>query len=156
MPSAWDNQNLFSFTLGYKLKRNWELGLKYRFQGGLPYTPFNEVDSRRNYATNGSGILDYTRFNQLRLGSFQQGDIRIDKKWNFKKTTLDLFIDVQNFTAFKSPVLPQYTFDRNLTTRQFITTDGQPLKTDGSNAIPSIVVTNTSVPLPTIGVIVEF
>ena len=156
LPSAWDNQNLFSFTLGYKLKRNWELGLKYRFQGGLPYTPFNETDSRRNYAANGTGILDYNRFNQLRLGSFQQSDIRIDKKWNFKKTTLDFFIDVQNWTAFKTPVLPQYTFDRDFGTRQFITTDGQPLSGDGSNAVPRIFVTNTSIPLPTIGVIFEF
>ncbi|MEJ7627406.1 MAG: TonB-dependent receptor [Ferruginibacter sp.] len=156
LPSAWDNQNLFSFTLGYKLNRNWELGLKYRFQGGLPYTPFDETASRRNYATNGSGILDYTRFNELRLGYFHQSDIRIDKKWNFKKTTLDLFIDIQNWTAFKTPVLPQYTFDRNLSTRQFITTDGQPLSGDGSNAVPKIFVSNTSVPLPTIGVIFEF
>ena len=156
LPSAWDNRNLFSFTLGYKLKRNWELGLKYRFQGGLPYTPFNEADSRRNYATSGMGILDYTRFNQLRLSNFQQSDLRVDKKWNFKKTTLDVFIDVQNWTAFRSPVLPQYIFDRDLTTRQFITTDGQPLQGDGSNAVPRINVTNTSVPLPTIGVIVEF
>ncbi len=156
LPSAWDNQNLFSFTLGYKLKRNWELGLKYRFQGGLPYTPFNEADSRRNYATSGVGILDYSRFNQLRLGNFQQSDLRVDKKWNFKKTTLDVFIDVQNWTAFRSPVLPQYIFDRDLSTRQFITTDGQPLQGDGSNAVPKINVTNTSVPLPTIGVIVEF
>ncbi len=156
LPSAWDNQNLFSFTLGYKLKRNWELGLKYRFQGGLPYTPFNETDSRRNYATSGTGILDYTRFNQLRLSHFQQSDIRIDKKLNFKKTTLDFFIDIQNWTAFKSPVLPQYTFDRDFNTRKFITTDGQPLRGDGSNAVPSIIVTTTSVPLPTIGLVVEF
>ena len=76
---AWDNRNLFSFTLGYKLKRNWELGLKYRFQG-IPYTPFNETDSRRNYATSGTGILDYSRFNQLYLSNFQQSDFRVNKK----------------------------------------------------------------------------
>lgn len=156
LPSAWDNQNLFSFTLGYKFKRNWELGLKYRFQGGLPYTPFDEVASQRNYATYGSGILDYSRFNSLRLGSFQQSDIRVDKKWNFRKTSLDLFIDIQNWTAFKSPVLPQYTFDRDLTTGAFITNDGQPLREDGANSIPRILTENSSAPLPTIGFILEF
>ena len=155
LPSAWDNQNLFSFTLGYKLKRNWELGLKYRFQG-IPYTPFNETDSRRNYATSGTGILDYSSFNQLRLSNFQQSDFRVNKKWNFKKTTLDFFIDIQNWTAFKSPVLPQYIFDRDVNTRQYITTDGQPLMKDGSNAVPKINVSTTSVPLRTIGVIFEF
>ena len=156
LPSAWDNRHLASFTLGYKLKRNWEIGVKYRFQGGLPYTPFNEAASRRNYATLGTGVLDYSRFNQLRLGNFQQSDLRIDKKWNFKKVTLDLFIDVQNWTAFRSPVLPQYTFDRNLETGNFLTTNGQPLNNDGSNAIPQIFTSNESAPLPTIGFIIEF
>ena len=156
LPSAWDNRHLASFTLGYKLKRNWEIGVKYRFQGGLPYTPFNEAASRRNYATLGTGVLDYSRFNQLRLGNFQQSDLRIDKKWNFKKVTLDLFIDIQNWTAFRSPVLPQYTFDRNLETGNFLTTNGQPLNNDGSNAIPQIFTSNKSAPLPTLGFIVEF
>ncbi|HEY0680488.1 MAG TPA: TonB-dependent receptor [Chitinophagaceae bacterium] len=156
LASAWDNRHLFSFTLGYKMKRAWEIGLKYRFQGGLPYTPFDETASRLNYVTFGNGILDYNRFNQRRLGNFQQSDLRIDKKWNFKKVTLDLFIDVQNWTAFKKPVLPQYTFDRDLTNGNFITTDGQPLKSDGSNAVPQILTSNSSVPLPTIGFILEF
>lgn len=156
LPSAWDNHNLFSFTIGYKLKKNWEAGLKYRFQGGVPYTPYNETASRKNYATYGNGILDYTRFNKLRLGNFQQSDIRVDKKWNFKKTTIDLFIDIQNWTAFKTPVTPQYTFDRNLNTKEYITSDGQPLQSDGANAIPRIFTSNSSVPLPAIGFIVEF
>jgi hypothetical protein len=156
LPSAWDNRHLASFTLGYKLKRAWEIGLKYRLQGGLPYTPFDEIASRRNYATLGNGVLNYSLFNQQRLGSFQQSDLRIDKKWNFKKTTLDLFVDVQNWTAFKTPVLPQYTFDRDLNTRNFITTDGQPLNSDGSNAVPQIFTSNSSTVLPTIGFILEF
>lgn len=156
LPSAWDNRHLASFTLGYKLNRSWEIGLKYRLQGGLPYTPFDEAASQRNYATLGNGILDYNQFNQLRLGTFQQSDLRIDKKWNFKKTTLDLFIDIQNWTAFKTPVLPQYTFDRDFKTGSFITTDEQPLNSDGSNAVPRIFTSNTSVPLPTLGFILEF
>jgi hypothetical protein len=86
---------------------NW---LEVLLQGGLPYTPSHEAVSRRNYATLGNGVLDYSQFNQMRLGTFQQSDLRIDKKWNFKKTTLDLFIDVQNCTAFKTPVLPQYSW----------------------------------------------
>ncbi len=156
LPSAWDNRHLFSFTLGHKFNHNWELGLKYRFQGGVPYTPFDESASRVNYATQGAGILDYSRFNQQRLSNFQQSDLRIDKKWNLKKVTIDVFIDIQNWTAFKTPVLPQYTFDRNLSTSAFITNNNQPLAADGSNAIPKIIVESDSAPLPTIGFIIEF
>jgi hypothetical protein len=156
LPSAWDNQHLASFTLGYKLNRSWEIGLKYRLQGGLPYTPFDDTASRRNYATLGTGVLNYSQFNQQRLGAFQQSDLRIDKKFNFRKTTLDLFIDVQNWTAFRTPVLPQYTFDRDLKTGTFLTTDGQALNSDGSNAVPQTFTSNSSSPLPTIGFILEF
>ena len=46
--SAWDNNHLLSITTGYKFNRNWELGLKFRYQGGAPYTPFNETASRFN------------------------------------------------------------------------------------------------------------
>src|SRR5690606_6074747 len=80
--SAWDNRHLLSATLGYKFPRNWELGLKYRYQGGAPYTPFDLVESRRNFLTQGQGLLDYSRFNTLRLAAFSASDIRIDKKWN--------------------------------------------------------------------------
>lgn len=156
LPSAWDNRNILSFTLGYKFKGNWELGLKYRFQGGLPYTPFNEDLSRQNYVTYGNGILDYSRFNTLRLKNFQQSDIRIDRKWNFRKTTLDIFIDVQNWTAFNLPINPVYTFDRDLSTGAYLTNDGRPLRMDGSNAIPKVLIEDASVPLPTIGIIFEF
>lgn len=156
VPSAWDNRHLFSFTLGYKLKRNWEIGLKYRYQGGLPYTPFDEQASRLNYLTFGNGILDYNRFNQDRLRNFQQSDFRVDKKWNFRKVTLDIFIDIQNWTAFKSPTSPQYVFDRNLQTGEYLTTDGQPIKEDGTNAFPVILTSASSAPLPTLGFILEF
>lgn len=46
--SAWENGHLLSITAGYKLGRNWELGLKFRYQGGAPYTPFDEAASRLN------------------------------------------------------------------------------------------------------------
>jgi outer membrane receptor for ferrienterochelin and colicin len=43
--SSWDNKHLLSFTMGYQFPRNWELGLKFRYQGGVPNTPYDEVES---------------------------------------------------------------------------------------------------------------
>jgi outer membrane receptor protein involved in Fe transport len=96
IPSAWDNRHLLAFTGGYKFKKNWELGVKYRLLGGTPYTPYDTIASRLNYATVGSGVLDYSKFNTLRLKPFQSLDVRLDKKWNFNKWTLDIFIDIVN------------------------------------------------------------
>ncbi len=155
-PSSWDNRHLVSATFGYKFPRNWELGLKYRFQGGAPYTPFDLMESRQNYLTQGQGLLDYTRFNTQRLQSFSSSDVRIDKKWNFKKITLDVFLDVSNWWGAKSPAYPQYTFERDLNTLEFITTDGLPVAADGSNASPLVLLNNDAVILPTLGFIIEF
>lgn len=155
-PSAWDNRHLVSLTLGYKLPRNWEIGLKYRYQGGAPYTPFDLVESRRNFLTQGQGLLDYSRFNTDRLAAFSASDIRIDKKWNFKKITFDIFLDVSNWWGAKSVSFPKYSFERNLNSGAFVTTDNQAPAMDGSNAIPIIINDDDPVVLPTIGFIIEF
>ncbi len=154
--SAWDNRHLFSATTGYKLKRNWELGIKLRVQGGAPYTPFDNVASRLNFQTRGEGILDYTLLNTQRLKAFHSGDFRIDKKWNFKKMTLDFYIDVTNFYNAKQPVYPQYTFERTTDNSAFKTTDNLPLRQDGSNGIPILLTSSDAIPIPTIGFIIEF
>ena len=156
IPSSWDNEQLLSVTLGYKFQRNWELGLKFRYQGGAPYTPYNESESRLNYLSQGQGIFDFTRLNTLRLGGFNGSDIRIDKKWNFKKTTIDLFMDVTNWYAAKSVAVPSYTFKRTEDNSAFTTTDGSVIKADGSNAIPVLLRNDEAQFTPTIGVIVEF
>ena len=154
--SAWDNRHLLSLLLGYKFKKNWELGIKYRYQGGAPYTPFNLAESQLNYLPQGQGILDYARINTLRLGVFSQSDLRIDKKWNFRRLTLDLFLDVSNWWGGKSVSYPKYSFERDLVTGGFVTVDGQPVKSDGSNARPMILLDDEPVILPTIGFIIEF
>jgi TonB dependent receptor/Carboxypeptidase regulatory-like domain/TonB-dependent Receptor Plug Domain len=156
IPSAWDNRHLISFTWGYKFPKNWELGLKFRFQGGAPYTPFDMVASQANYLTLGEGILDFNRLNTQRLNSFNSSDVRIDKKWNFKKTTLDLFLDVTNWYVAKVFQPDSYTFKRNDANTAFVTTNGQPIQQNGSNAIPLLLSNNDASVLPTIGFIVEF
>lgn len=156
LPSSWDNKHLLSVTWGYKFKRNWELGIKFRYQGGAPYTPFEENLSRLNYLSQGSGTPDYSRLNSLRLGGFNSSDLRLDKKWNFKKTTLDLFLDVTNWYLAKNPAVPEYTFTRNPSNTGFVTTDDKPIRPDGSNAIPTRVKNDDPFFTPTIGFIVEF
>lgn len=154
--SAWDNRHLVSAIAGYKFKKGWEVGLKHRFAGGNPYTPFELTQSRQNYLLTGSGTLDYAQLNTIRLGGFNQTDIRVDKKWNFKRITLDVFLDIQNVLRSKNPAIPQYAFERTADNSGWATTDGQPIKTDGSNGIPKIIPNFNDTFLPTFGFIVEF
>jgi hypothetical protein len=156
IPSAWDNTNLISFVGGYKLPRNWELGVKYRYQGGAPYTPFNLEASQRNYLTLGTGVLDNSKLNSLQLNAFNAMDLRIDKKWNYRKALLDFYIDFTNVLQAKNQAYPNYTFKQNADATGFASTDGQPLKLDGSNGIPFILDNPTNNSVPTIGLIYEF
>jgi hypothetical protein len=142
--------------MGYKLPKDWEIGLKFRYQGAAPFTPFDLEKSRANFLTLGTGVLDYRLVNSQRLPAFHSGDIRIDKKWNFQKIAIDLFLDIQNFYGAKSAGMPQYTFKRNSDNTAFVSTDGNPVTSYGSNAIPFILNNIDGNVLPTIGFIVEF
>lgn len=155
-PSSWDNRHLISATMGYIFKGGYELGLKYRFAGGNPYTPYDETVSRETYLLLGKGTLDYSRINTIRMQDFQQLDLRINKKYNFKKLTLEAFIDIQNILGFKNESMPNYTFKRNADNTGFETTDGLAIKQDGSNAIPVILENKDVTVVPTIGIMIEF
>jgi hypothetical protein len=154
--ASWDNRQLISMTAGYKLPKNWEIGLKFRYQGAAPYTPYNELASRARYLTLGTGVFDYAKINTMRLSAFNSADIRIDKKWNNKKTTYDFYIDITNFYGSVAKEADLYTFKRNAANTAFVTTDGMPIKSDGSNAIPVYLKNAQSTILPSIGLIIEF
>jgi outer membrane cobalamin receptor len=155
-PASWDNRQLVSFTIGNKFSKNWEAGLKFRYQGAAPFTPFDLEQSRINYLTLGTGIFNYELVNSQRLPAFHAADIRIDKKWNYSRFTLDLYLDIQNFYGATGAGIPNFTFKRNEDNTAFITTDNQPIQSNGSNAIPLILNNRDGNVLPTIGFILEF
>ena len=165
IPSTWDNRHLVSFTGGYKFKHNWELGIRYRYQGGTPYTPFQIFNSLENYPFTNSGVLDYSRINSQRLSGFSAMDVRLDKKWNFKKWTLDLFLDIQNFFNAKNPTPPGFTLQRNgdggIATSNNTAYNpgifGNPAAPNNRQlAIPAILPNTSGARLPSMGFVVEF
>ena len=98
IPSSWDNRHLLSITGGKKLKKNWEIGGKFKLVGGQPYTPYDYEASAiiENYDVSNSGILDYSKLNSERFDTFHQLDLRIDKTWYWEKLSLNFYIDIQN------------------------------------------------------------
>ncbi len=104
IPSAWDNRNLLNLTISRKFKYNWQIGIKYRYAGGAPYTPWDYNKSSLVSAWNvqGRGYLDYDQYNTLRLNDFNQLDLRVDKAFYFKKWSLMFYIDIQNALNLKA------------------------------------------------------
>ncbi len=96
--SSWDFKHMISMTAGKTFNRNWEAGIRFRFNSGSPFTPFDIAASslRENWDISGQGVLDVRRLNEERTRAFHQLDLRIDKKYYFKTWTLDVFLDIQN------------------------------------------------------------
>jgi hypothetical protein len=102
--SSWDARHIISTTLGKKFKKNWEIGMNWRFQSGLPFTPFSPASSLvANWSVNNRGILDFNQINTLRREAFNTVDIRVDKKWFFTKWSLNLYLDIENITGNAIP-----------------------------------------------------
>ena len=115
IPSAWDNQIVIAITAGKKIGKTWEIGAKWRFSGGTPYTPFDVSRSSliSVWDISGRGLLDYSQLNSYRIKSFHQLDFRIDKKFFFKKINLNTYIDIQNAYNFKSEGQPYLDVQRD-------------------------------------------
>ncbi len=156
-PTAWDNKHLLNLTATRNFKNNWDVGLKWRFVGGSPYTPIDEYRSSFVTAWNAKGrpYLDYSRFNEKRLSPFHQLDIRIDKQYFFDKWSLMFYLDIQNFYNFKSEEPDRLTVEKEDGSIVDKINPGAPLpqqrydlrriESDGQGTV-----------LPSIGVIVEF
>ncbi|MFA8449368.1 MAG: TonB-dependent receptor domain-containing protein [Bacteroidales bacterium] len=103
IPAKWDNKHILNLTVLKSLKRNWEIGFRWRFVGGSPYTPYDLDKSSLVLAWNAKSepYLNYSAFNTLRLPVFHQLDLRIDKEWFLKKWSVILFFDIQNVYNLK-------------------------------------------------------
>jgi hypothetical protein len=165
VPSAWDNRHLLSFTGGYRFGKNWEIGIRFRYLGGAPYTPYDIYNSLENYPFTSDAVLDYQQLNQLRLRAFNAADLRVDKKFNFKKVSLDLFLDIQNAYNSKNPTAPGFTLKRN-PDESIATTSGATYipgiygnpqaPNNRQSAIPVILDNSSGALLPSIGFVLEF
>ncbi len=133
-PSVWDSRNLLSLTGGYKAPRNWEFSGRYRFVGRSPFAPVDEEASLETYPV---FVLDFDDLGSNRLNNFQQLDIRIDKKWNFKALSLNLFLEVQNVLGAVAPAPPSYGLDRDASGALVMPTSLVIIPEDEGSALPS-------------------
>ncbi len=156
VPSSWDSRHLLTFTYNKSLKRNWDLGLKWRFVGGLPYTQVDEDKTTLKvfWDAKGKEYLDYSRFNQKRSANFHQLDLRVDKQYNFKGWLLGFYIDIQNLYNYKIKNPEKYVV--------VLDEVGNPIVRNPDSNINEQryefdkISTSEGTVLPTLGIVVEF
>jgi len=150
--SGSDFRHTLSLTAGKIFKKNWEAGVKFRMSSGAPYTPNNYAASAliSNWSVAGQAIRDYSLLNTGRTNTFTQLDIRVDKKYFFKKSALNFYLDIQNFLNQKTYFNPYLTVVRDV--------NGSPeIDPDKPDSYKLKELENSSgTVVPTLGVIFEF
>ena len=151
IPSAWDNRFIFNMTAGKKFKRDIELGLKFRYTGGAPYTPIDYATSSNMdiWNINQRGVLNYDALNSQRLKNVHGVDLRLDKKWYFKKWSLNAYLDIENLYNFKIQLPSEVGIDTEI---------GEEIYTSQNSQQYSLyeIVNESGTVLPSIGLLIEF
>jgi len=151
IPSAWDNRNIVNITALATLKKNWDIGMKWRFVGGAPYTPYDVDRSSliEAWDATGQGYLNYNRYNSERLNVFHQLDLRVDKEYFFRKWSLNVYLDIQNLYNFKGKQPDELV--------QVLDANGQAVidPLDPTRYKLKYLPSETGTLLPTVGIIVE-
>ncbi|MFM2048387.1 MAG: hypothetical protein RI955_935, partial [Bacteroidota bacterium] len=149
--ASWDYRNIVNATIGKKLKRNWEVGMKIRYQGGQPYTPYDlDRSLQKNvWDITKQGLLNYNMLNTQRTQDFWGIDVRVDKKYMFKKWAMIFYADVQNVTNAKSRQQDYLSVKTDA--------NGNPLLDTNKPGyyLPKYIVNTNGVMTPNLGIIIE-
>lgn len=149
--TSWDNRHIFNLTVFKGFGKNWSAGFKWRYVGGQPYTPYDLESSslKSAWEVTGGPLLDFNRINSLRLAAFHQLDVRVDKRFYFRKWSLMAYVDIQDAYGFKSQQ-PDYIIREKDPSGNYITTDS------GLRYQLSPITNTAGTLLPTIGIMIQF
>jgi TonB family protein len=103
-----DQTHILTLMASYVLPRGWQVGARYRFVTGSPYTPIGgayfDSNTGRYVPINGAPYSG-------RLDPFSQLDLRVDKTFTFDKWRFSAYLDVQNVLRASNPEAVGYNFD---------------------------------------------
>ena len=152
IPSTWDSKHIVSLTGGKRFKKGWEVGFRWSFSGGAPYTPADvETSSLKSvWDINNSAVLDYSQLNSQRGSSYHQLNVRVDKRFNFEKTSLNIYLDIQNIYNNQATTAPILLVQKD--------DDGNPVEDplDPTRYLTKSVDNTSGILQPSVGVILEF
>ena len=151
-PTVWDNRHNINLVLGKVWGKGWQIGAKYRWATGTPYTPFDSELSAltANWDVLQRGIFDVNQIMDERLPAYSVIDVRLDKTYNKEKFSLTCYLDLQNFTSSSIPLMPYLTVERDELTAAALE---DPNRSD--SYLVKTIDSDTGRLLPTIGLILE-
>lgn len=101
---VFENGLIFSVQGGYRPSKNWELGLRWIYAGGPPYTPLDVPASQGL----GRAVLDSSRVNAARFPAYHSLNLRIDRRFHFAGSSLVAYLSIWN--AYNRKNIASYTW----------------------------------------------
>ncbi|MFH2007993.1 MAG: TonB-dependent receptor [bacterium] len=103
-----DQTHILTIVLSGAWPGGWELGIRFRLASGNPTTFYQGGI----YDADGDNYLGLPgQQNAERLPLFHQLDIRLDKKFVFKKWMLSIYLDIQNVYNYQASEFVVYNFN---------------------------------------------
>jgi hypothetical protein len=109
----YDQTHNLTMVGSYKLGRGWQVGARFRYVTGSPYTP--NIGGTVDYDAGAYAPVASLARNSKRLPAFHQLDVRVDKTWKFQSWALSTYLDVQNAYNRQNTESIGYNFDYSQT-----------------------------------------
>ncbi|HEY8374871.1 MAG TPA: energy transducer TonB, partial [Nannocystis sp.] len=105
-PGDFDQRHNLTIVASYKLPRGWQIGGRFRLVSGQPYTPI-----LGSIEYEGSFLPIWGPQNSARFPAFHQLDIRVDRRWIYKRVTFLAYLDVLNVYNRQNVEMYVYSYD---------------------------------------------
>ncbi len=114
---SFDQAHVATFVASYNLSPTWEIGAKWQYRTGNPYTPItgatSGIDPRNGKAI---WIPTYAETNSDRLPPYHRLDLRVSKTFKFSGWQLGVFLELLN--AYNRANLLQYNYSADYKTKE--------------------------------------
>ena len=114
---SFDQTHVATLAASYNLTPTWEIGAKWQYRTGNPYTPVEDATIRFD-PRNGEPIYVpiYAETNSDRLPPYHRLDLRVSKTYQFGNWKLGAFLELLNVYNRKN--LLDYNYSENYTKRE--------------------------------------
>ena len=114
---SFDQTHVATLAASYNLTPTWEIGAKWQYRTGNPYTPVENATIRFD-PRNGEPIYVpiYAETNSDRLPPYHRLDLRVSKTFQFGNWKLGAFLELLN--AYNRQNLLDYSYSENYTKRE--------------------------------------
>ena len=116
---SFDQTHVATLAATYRLTPTWEIGIKWQYRTGNPYTPVIDATQKTD-PRNGELIYvpNYAETNSGRLPPYHRLDVKISKAFRFNSWEMSLFLELLN--AYNRKNLLDFSYSDDYTERDEI------------------------------------